>query len=93
MIYVTGDCHGNFRRFQSDCFPEQANMTKDDTVIITGVTGHLDTVYYLKVASVSDSTMTFTDAIGDEASLPTTSAAATIKIHGGVPIEVTSTYN
>ena len=36
MIYVTGDCHGNFRRFQSDCFPEQANMTKDDTVIITG---------------------------------------------------------
>ena len=35
MIYVTGDCHGNFRRFQSDCFPEQANMTKDDTVIIT----------------------------------------------------------
>ena len=36
MIYVTGDCHGNFRRFQSDCFPEQANMTKDDTVIIAG---------------------------------------------------------
>ena len=39
MIYVTGDCHGNFRRFQSDCFPEQANMTKDDTVIITGDCG------------------------------------------------------
>ena len=36
MIYVTGDCHGNFQRFQSECFPEQANMTKDDTVIITG---------------------------------------------------------
>ena len=36
MIYATGDCHGNFRRFQSECFPEQANMTKDDTVIITG---------------------------------------------------------
>ena len=36
MIYVTGDCHGNFRRFQSECFPEQANMTKDDTVIIAG---------------------------------------------------------
>ena len=36
MIYVTGDCHGNFRRFQSEYFPEQANMTKDDTVIITG---------------------------------------------------------
>lgn len=24
MIYVTGDCHGNFRRFQSEYFPEQA---------------------------------------------------------------------
>lgn len=39
MIYVTGDCHGNFRRFQSECFPEQANMTKDDTVVITGEFG------------------------------------------------------
>ena len=36
MIYVTGDCHGNFRRFQSDCFPEQANMTKQDIMICTG---------------------------------------------------------
>ena len=39
MVFVTGDCHGNFRRFQSDCFPEQANMTKDDTVIIAGDCG------------------------------------------------------
>ena len=30
MVFVTGDCHGNFRRFQSEYFPEQANMTKDD---------------------------------------------------------------
>ena len=36
MIYVTGDTHGNFRRFQPEYFPEQAKMTKDDTVIITG---------------------------------------------------------
>lgn len=74
-------------------FSSDLGFVVGDTVIITGVTGHLDTVYYLKVASVSDSTMTFTDAIGNEASLPTTSAVATIKIHGGVPIEVTSTYN
>ena len=39
MIYVTGDTHGNFRRFQPEYFPEQANMTKDDTVIITGDCG------------------------------------------------------
>ena len=36
MIYVTGDTHGNFRRFQSEYFPEQAKMTKDDMVIIAG---------------------------------------------------------
>ena len=34
MIYVTGDCHGNFRRFQPEYFPEQAGMTKNDVVII-----------------------------------------------------------
>ena len=39
MIYVTGDCHGNFARFEPKHFPEQANMTKDDTVIITGDCG------------------------------------------------------
>ena len=36
MIYVTGDTHGNFRRFQPEYFPEQAGMTKNDVVIITG---------------------------------------------------------
>ena len=36
MVFVTGDCHGNFARFEPKHFPEQANMTKDDTVIITG---------------------------------------------------------
>ena len=36
MIYATGDCHGNFRRFQPEYFPEQAGMTKDDVVIIAG---------------------------------------------------------
>ena len=24
MIYVTGDCHGNFARFEQKNFPEQA---------------------------------------------------------------------
>ena len=36
MVLVTGDCHGNFARFEQKHFSEQANMTKDDTVIITG---------------------------------------------------------
>lgn len=36
MIYITGDCHGNFERFNSSIFPEQNEMTKDDYVIICG---------------------------------------------------------
>lgn len=60
-----------------------------DVVIVHGVTGNLDTVYYLQVKTVAAETLTFEDAVGDEAVLPTTSAAATIQIHGAVPIEVT----
>ena len=33
MIFVTGDCHGNFERFKPKYFPEQAQMTKRDIVI------------------------------------------------------------
>ena len=36
MIYITGDCHGNFERFNIENFPEQKEMTKDDYVIICG---------------------------------------------------------
>ena len=36
MIYITGDCHGNFERFNTSIFPEQNEMTKDDYVIICG---------------------------------------------------------
>ena len=34
MIFITGDTHGDFRRFHTDIFPEQKQMTKDDYVII-----------------------------------------------------------
>jgi predicted phosphodiesterase len=36
MIYVTGDCHRNYERFNTRNFPEQKEMTKDDYVIICG---------------------------------------------------------
>ena len=36
MIYITGDTHAEFRRFQRSIFPEQSEMTKGDTVIIAG---------------------------------------------------------
>ena len=36
MIYITGDCHRNFERFNRSIFPEQKEMTKDDYVIVCG---------------------------------------------------------
>lgn len=36
MIYITGDCHRNFERFNMSIFPEQKEMTKDDYVIVCG---------------------------------------------------------
>lgn len=56
--------------------------------------GTLTLFIILKIATVSPSaTMTFVDAVGDEAVLPTTTAATTIKIHGGVPIESKQSSN
>lgn len=42
MIYATGDCHGNYRRFAAEIFPEQKEMSKDDYVIICGDFGYWD---------------------------------------------------
>ena len=36
MVFITGDTHGDFRRFGMEFFPEQKQMTKDDYVIICG---------------------------------------------------------
>lgn len=42
MIYITGDCHGDYRRLSTEIFPEQKGMTKDDYVIICGDFGFWD---------------------------------------------------
>ena len=36
MIYITGDCHSDFTRFNNENFPIQTEMIKDDYVIICG---------------------------------------------------------
>lgn len=40
MIYITGDCHGEYGRFNVFDFKEQDDMTKDDYVIICGDFGY-----------------------------------------------------
>ena len=36
MVYITGDTHANFSRFEEDKFPIQKEMTQNDYVIICG---------------------------------------------------------
>lgn len=36
MVFITGDCHGNFERFKPKYFPEQEQMTKQDVIICAG---------------------------------------------------------
>lgn len=36
MIFITGDCHGEWGRFSTKNFPEQKAMTRDDYVIVCG---------------------------------------------------------
>ncbi len=38
-MYMTGDCHRDFRRFNTEIFPEQKQMDKEDYVIICGDAG------------------------------------------------------
>lgn len=35
-IFITGDTHGDFTRFKKEVFYEQAELTKDDCVLIAG---------------------------------------------------------
>ena len=36
MIFATGDCHADWRRFSKENFPEQDEMTREDFVIVCG---------------------------------------------------------
>lgn len=36
MIYVTGDCHADWKKFSTESFPVQKEMTRDDFVIVCG---------------------------------------------------------
>ncbi|MBP3339257.1 MAG: metallophosphoesterase [Lachnospiraceae bacterium] len=36
MIFITGDCHCDFTRFNTENFPEQKEMTKEDYMIVCG---------------------------------------------------------
>lgn len=40
MIYITGDCHADYRKFNTKNFPLQSNLTKQDYVAVCGDFGY-----------------------------------------------------
>ena len=65
MIFITGDCHADFTKFNTKRFPEQKEMTKDDIVIVCGDFGIWDDNtterYWLKWLSDKPFTLCFVD--------------------------------
>ena len=53
FIYITGDCHGDYRRFSTEIFPEQYTMGKSDYVIVCGDFGYWSEVYISNKLTIS----------------------------------------
>ena len=41
MVYITGDCHGEFHKLSNKNFPQSKNLTREDYVIICGDFGNV----------------------------------------------------
>ena len=66
MVYVTGDCHGEFQRFSTKNFPEQRTMTREDLVIVCGDFGGVwadgpEERYWLRWLAEKPFTLLFAD--------------------------------
>lgn len=65
MIFVTGDCHGRYERFDSGHFTGQEEMDRQDYVIVCGDFGYWDRSseqeYWLNWLEQKDFTLLFVD--------------------------------
>lgn len=86
MIFVTGDIHGNPRRLNTKCFPEQKDMTRDDYVIILGDFGLVwdnskEEKYWLDWLESKPFTLVFVD--GNHENFDLLNSYPVISFHGG----------
>ena len=65
MIFVTGDCHGDYRKLSSTAFREQKEMDRQDFVIVCGDFGYWDRSrqeeYWMDWLARKDFTLLFVD--------------------------------
>ena len=86
MIYLTGDTHGDFRRFSTKHFPEQKQMTRDDFLIILGDFGGVfndsaEEHYWLDWLAKKNFTLLFLD--GNHENFELLAEYLLINFHGG----------
>ena len=87
MVYVTGDCHADYRRFSTDRFPDQKGMTRDDIVIVCGDFGiwHDDAEerYWLKWLNNKPFTTVFVDGNHENFDRLYSDEFPVVDFHGG----------
>lgn len=85
MIFVTGDCHMEYQKFNMANFPEQKNLTREDYMIICGDFGLWDDSkeqrYWLDWLSNKSFTLLFVD--GNHENFHLLNSYEITKWHGG----------
>ena len=92
MVYVTGDCHAEFTRFSSGNFPEQKEMSYDDTIIICGDFGiwhdNGEERYWLKWLNSKPFTTVFVDGNHENFDRLYSDEFPVVEFHGGLAHEI-----
>lgn len=87
MVFITGDCHGDWKRFASKSFPEQKEMTRDDIVIVCGDfgiwTGDHYEDYWLDWLAEKSFTLVFVDGNHENFDRLYGDEFETVDFHGG----------
>lgn len=87
MIYITGDCHADWRKFSTENFPEQKEMTRDDFVIVCGDFGiwhdTKDERWWLKWLSEKPFTTLFVDGNHENFDRLYSDEFEVVDFHGG----------
>ena len=87
MVFVTGDCHGEFKRFSTGNFPAQKELTREDIVIVCGDFGlwHDDSEerYWLNWLEQKPFTTVFVDGNHENFDRLYSGEFETVDFHGG----------
>lgn len=87
MVYITGDCHADFRKFSTDNFPDQKEMTRDDIVIVCGDFGiwhdNGEERYWLKWLNDKPFTTVFVDGNHENFDRLYSDEFPIVEFHGG----------